>query len=78
MNTSQHWWDANEELRADKQNFMNFIINIETNFGETSSSFAAINATDNTDKYHHLILNAIISYGDDTSSWQTILKNNFN
>ena len=74
----EHWWNKNTDTQIALQNFTLFITNIETNFGEQAPGYKLVNSDNDTAAYHELILNGIMSYSDDLSSWQDTLGDNAN
>jgi len=76
LNHQQSWWNQQSGMQAARQNFDDFISNIEHNFGADASGYAFINSADNISHYQQLILAAITGYTDDMKNWQAVLNTN--
>ena len=76
LSQQQSWWNQHVSMQAARQNFDDFISNIEHNFGEHASGYEFINTQDNINHYQQLIVDAISGYTDDMKNWQTILDTN--
>jgi len=76
LNHQQSWWNQQPGMQAARQNFDDFISNIEHNFGADASGYAFINSADNISHYQQLILAAITGYTDDMKNWQAVLNTN--
>jgi len=79
LNDTHSWWnkvDAQaENMRLAKNNFNNFLENIQTNFDESSFAFQQISSAKHAKKYLHDIQHAIMHYQNDMISWHRTLGN---
>jgi hypothetical protein len=73
INNPSFWWNSDSDLKDSKQEFDEFIENIEHNFGVQSSGYKFISQKTNITEYQDKILNAIILYPDDVNMWQNML-----
>ena len=74
LNNSAHWLNNKKETELTKNNFMNFINNIEFNFGQNAKIYAIINSEETIEKYRTSISEAILNYSKDRSVWESILS----
>jgi len=78
LNKTDNWWndvtEATENTQRAKNNFNNFLENIQVNFDEASFAFQQISSDEHAKKYLHDIQHAIQHYQDDMASWQQTLN----
>ena len=74
INDPQHWWNKLPSMKPDTQRFIQFIDNIEFNFGEDASIYKIINSDEQIEAYHAQILEAITHYSSDMSAWESIIN----
>ncbi|VAW70708.1 hypothetical protein MNBD_GAMMA10-2610, partial [hydrothermal vent metagenome] len=79
INNPQHWWNENMQqeagVKSAKLHFNHFLNNINLNFGKNASGYKFIHSSSNQSMYTKKIVDAIISFPDDRSSWKHTLKN---
>ncbi len=75
FNDPKQWWNNTDGLNPALQCFNQFIANIDHNFGKNSRAYELIGATANRSQRLQAIIEAIIQYNDDRSSWETTLTN---
>jgi len=73
-NNTDHWWNLKTELPQGIINLKTFILNIENNFAKDASIYKAINTHKTVNAYTNKIADAIASYRNDLSYWQTVLS----
>jgi len=79
LDDPQNWWNRVDEQAENilhaKNNFHNFLENIQFNFDESSFAFQQISSAAHAEKYLHDIQQAILHYQDDMASWGRTLSN---
>jgi hypothetical protein len=77
LNKPNCWWNQTSEeaenIHYAKNNFHNFLQNIQINFDENGFAFQQISSAEHAEKYLHDIQHAIQHYQDDMTSWQQTL-----
>jgi len=74
LNASSSWWNNNNETEIARNNFMNFINNIEFNFGPNAKIYSIINSDKTIKTYRKIINEAILNYSKDRSAWEEALS----
>ncbi len=74
INNPDNWWKQNPDSAPLKQDIMNFINNIEFNFGKDAAIYKKINSADVINSYHKKIVDAIYAYPEDREYWQDIIS----
>lgn len=72
FNEEASWWNKRQGLDAAKENFKQFINNIEYNFGEHSKAYGLVTEPGNRDMRNRQILTAIRTYADDRLNWNKL------
>ena len=74
INSPQHWWNNTPDTNLDCQRFIQFIDNIEYNFGEGAPIYKTLKSEEQVEAYHAQILEAITDYSSDMSTWASIIN----
>ncbi len=74
LNKHKHWGNQTPDMEATKHSFMNFIHNIEHNFGDKATAYHFINSDKNMQCYRQKILAAISDYTQDLENWNKALS----
>ncbi|MCW8956630.1 MAG: hypothetical protein OQL09_07085, partial [Gammaproteobacteria bacterium] len=69
FNDKANWWNQLTDLNQVNENFRQFILNIEHNFGEHSKAFKLVTDPRNKEMRKQQILVAIKTYAEDRSNW---------
>lgn len=69
-----HWWNSKTTVDEAKKRFTQFIANIENNYSESSRSYTLINSASHHEKRRREILQALVSYQHDQTSWRKLLQ----
>ena len=70
---SDSWWNRTSWFELAEENFRRFLHNIDSNFGEDSSSFQCIDSQQNREQRHAGMIEAIRTYADDRHAWKQTL-----
>ncbi len=78
LDDQKNWWNDSTEKSAEidqaKNNFNNFLQNIQSNFDQNSFAFQQISSSENAEKYLASIEHAIMSYQTDMDNWGKALN----
>jgi len=74
VNDPQNWWNLNAALTESKSHFTTFIHNIDYNFGSDANVYSQLFSTNNIERYQSEITTALLSYTNDQTSWNELLK----
>ena len=69
-----NWWNTHSNTAPAKLQIQRFINNIDHNFGAHSRGHTLINSETNKRTRHDEILQAIMSYKNDRTAWEAVLK----
>jgi len=74
INDPQHWWNHNADLTESKLYFTTFIQNIDYNFGSNAKVYSQLFSANSIERYQSDITTALLSYTNDQTSWNELLK----
>ena len=69
VNDDANWWNKETGLESARNNFNQFIINIEHNFGENSKAYQLVTESGNRSRRNQQILAELRNYAEDRSNW---------
>jgi len=71
---TEMWWNKSCGLEQARENFRQFIANIDHNFGAGAKAYELIGSKENKQRRLREIIDAITDYSEDRSSWETALR----